>query len=232
MTDRRTSGAATGSGDRSRSCRGDHGSVLRRPARLRLRRDPRRPHHRPPRPAHRDDRRLRPRRPQHPPGTTACWGGAKERPATSRSPVVASCLTQPRRRLGTSPTRAPDRQATMTRQAVLKNRASCGAASWVIRSVRQGFADGGYRGTRPGHPAPPREGPERTPGLEGGTQRLPPQSPRPRRARLRPHEDLEDPARLPPQGRRRPPRHARHRPPARPRPRRVTEKASRSASTP
>jgi hypothetical protein len=41
-------------------------------------------------------------------------------------------------------------------------------------------------------------------------------SPGPRRARLRPHEDLADPPRLPPEGRRRPPRHARHRPTAQP----------------
>src|SRR4051812_7225581 len=52
----------------------------------------------------------------------------------------------------------------------------------------------------------------------------PPQSPRPRRARFRPNEDLEDPPRLPPQGRRRPPRHARHRSPAQPHPGRVMEK--------
>jgi hypothetical protein len=94
------------------------------------------------------------------------------------------------------------------------------------------IVDGGYRGTGVVIPTPPRERPERTPCLEGGTQRLPPESPRPRRACLRTHEDLEDPARLPPQGRRCPPRQARHRPPAQPRPRRVTAKASRSASTP
>lgn len=42
----------------------------------------------------------------------------------------------------------------------------------------------------------------------------------------RPHEDLEDPPRLPPQGRRRPPRHARQRPPAEPHPRGTTERVS------
>jgi hypothetical protein len=49
-------------------------------------------------------------------------------------------------------------------------------------------------GYRPGHPAPPRERADRTPGLEGGTQRLPPQSPCPRGARLRPDEGLADPS--------------------------------------
>lgn len=78
-------------------------------------------------------------------------------------------------------------------------------------------------GNRPGHPTPPRERPGRTPRVERGTQCLPPQGPRPCRARLRSDEDLEDPARLPPQGRRRTPRHARHRPPAQPHPRRVTK---------
>ncbi|MFD9444490.1 transposase [Streptomyces sp. NPDC060006] len=34
---------------------------------------------------------------------------------------------------------------------------------------------------------------------------------------------MEDPPRLPSQGRRRPPRHARHRPPAQPQPRRISE---------
>lgn len=83
------------------------------------------------------------------------------------------------------------------------------------------IADGGYRGTGLGHSAPPRTRPDRTPGLETGTQCVPPQGPRPRRARLRPDEDLEDPSRLPSQGRRRPSRHARHRPFAEPRPHRI-----------
>ncbi len=51
---------------------------------------------------------------------------------------------------------------------------------------------------RPGHPAPTRMRPDRTTRLERGTQRLPPQGPHPRRARLRPHEGMEDPPRLPP----------------------------------
>ncbi|CCB71944.1 protein of unknown function (plasmid) [Streptantibioticus cattleyicolor NRRL 8057 = DSM 46488] len=99
----------------------------------------------------------------------------------------------------------------------------------AVRRERRRRQDHGHRrwrlpGHRPGHPAPPREGPDRTPGMEGGAQRLPPQSPRPCRARLRPDEGLEDPSRLPAEGRRRPARHARHRPPAQPRPCRVTQK--------
>ena len=61
-----------------------------------------------------------------------------------------------------------------------------------------------------------------TPGLEGGTRHLPPQGPRLRRTRLRPHEDLEDPPRLPPERQRSSPRHAWNGPPAQPRPCRVT----------
>jgi hypothetical protein len=107
------------------------------------------------------------------------------------------------------------------------NRNDCKA--WELSGAKDAvgkttmIADGGYRGTGLVNLAPAREGPGRTPRLERGTQRVPPQDPGPRRARLRPHEGLEDPARLPPQGRRRPPRDARHRPPAQPDPRRVTE---------
>jgi hypothetical protein len=70
------------------------------------------------------------------------------------------------------------------------------------------IADGGYRGTDqvPHRRTPGQAGQA---GLERGAQPLTPQGPRPHRARLRPHEDLEDPPRLPPQRRRRPPRHAR-----------------------
>ncbi|WP_435837058.1 transposase [Streptomyces achromogenes] len=46
------------------------------------------------------------------------------------------------------------------------------------------------------------------------------------RAHLRPDEDLEDPPRLPPERRRRPPRRARYRTPAQPHPRRVTDKGT------
>ena len=88
------------------------------------------------------------------------------------------------------------------------------------------IADGGYRGTGLVIPHRRERGQSRTPGLERRAQHLPPQGPRPRRARLRPHEDLEDLARLPPQRRRRPPRDARHRPPAQPHPRRVTHEQS------
>jgi hypothetical protein len=83
------------------------------------------------------------------------------------------------------------------------------------------IADGDYRGT--GLTIPHYRRHRRGTALvEGGTQRLPPQGPRPRRAHLRPHEELEDPPRLPPQRRRRPPRHARHRTPAQPHPHRMT----------
>jgi hypothetical protein len=61
------------------------------------------------------------------------------------------------------------------------------------------IADGGYRGHRPGHPAPPRTRPGRSSSLERGAQPLTPQGPCPRRAHPRPHEDLEDPSRLPSQ---------------------------------
>ncbi len=84
------------------------------------------------------------------------------------------------------------------------------------------IADGGYRGTGLVMPHRRRKG-ERTARLEAGAQQVPQAGPRPRRARLRPHEDLEDPPRLPPQRRRRPPRHARHRPPAQPHPRRMKQ---------
>ncbi|CAK7283627.1 hypothetical protein SGPA1_21602 [Streptomyces misionensis JCM 4497] len=86
-------------------------------------------------------------------------------------------------------------------------------------------------GHRPGHPTPLRTRPGRPSGLERGTQPLTPQGPRPHRARLRPHEDLEDPPRLPSQRRRRPPRHARHRPPPQPHPRRATGQRCPSTST-
>ncbi|SBT89026.1 Helix-turn-helix of DDE superfamily endonuclease [Streptomyces sp. DI166] len=66
-------------------------------------------------------------------------------------------------------------------------------------------------GHRTRHPAPPQARPDRTAGLERGTQQVPQAGPSPRRARLRPHEGVEDSPRLPPQRRRRPPRHARHR---------------------
>ncbi|GHE98419.1 hypothetical protein GCM10018772_23560 [Streptomyces fumanus] len=85
------------------------------------------------------------------------------------------------------------------------------------------IADGSYRGTslaistavsaaRPNSPP------------EGANTTRPPQGPLPRRALLGPREGVEDPPRLPPERRRRPPRHARHRPPAQPHPGRITEK--------
>src|SRR5690606_31966623 len=69
-------------------------------------------------------------------------------------------------------------------------------------------------------------------GLERGTQQVPQAGPRPRRACLRPHEDLEDPPRLPPQRRRSPPRHARNRPDAQPHPRRIGQRAARRSTMP
>lgn len=49
------------------------------------------------------------------------------------------------------------------------------------------------------HPTPPRPWTERTARLEARAQRLSPHGPRSGRACFRPDEDLEDPARLPPQ---------------------------------
>ncbi|WUQ66226.1 transposase [Streptomyces canus] len=69
------------------------------------------------------------------------------------------------------------------------------------------IADGGYQGTGPVIPHRREKGSDLP--MEGGTQPLPQASSRPRRAHLRPNEGLEDLARLPPQRRRRPPRHAR-----------------------
>ncbi len=76
---------------------------------------------------------------------------------------------------------------------------------------------------RSDHPAPPITRPDRATGLEGSPQHLSPQSPRPSRAHLRPHEDLKDPPRLLHERRRRPPRHARHRPPPQPHPNRIAD---------
>ncbi len=81
----------------------------------------------------------------------------------------------------------------------------------------------GLSGHRPGHPAPPRARAERTASLEGRPQRFSPPRSRRCRAHLRPHEDLEDPPRLSPERRRRPPRHARHRPPSQPCPDRIAD---------
>lgn len=87
-------------------------------------------------------------------------------------------------------------------------------------------------GHRTGHPAPPRARAERTTRLERATQQVPQAGPGSCRACLRPHEDLEDPSRLPPRRRRRPPRHAWHRPDAQPRPRRIGQRATRPPSLP
>jgi len=71
--------------------------------------------------------------------------------------------------------------------------AESGAKGAVGKTVT--IADGGYRGTGLVIPHPPwHEG--GTPRLEAGTQQEPQTSPGPHRARLRPHEDLEDLARL------------------------------------
>ncbi|WDV31007.1 transposase family protein [Streptomyces sp. AD16] len=47
------------------------------------------------------------------------------------------------------------------------------------------IADGGYPGTRTRHPSPARARPDRTTGVERGTQQVPQAGPRPRRACLR-----------------------------------------------
>ncbi len=80
------------------------------------------------------------------------------------------------------------------------------------------IADGGYPGTGLVMPHRRRAGEELTEWKQEHN-RSHKAGPGPRRARLRPHEDLEDPSRLPSQGRRRTPRHARHRPPTQPHPR-------------
>lgn len=97
-----------------------------------------------------------------------------------------------------------------------------GAKAAVGRAMT--IADGGYPGT--GLVMPHRRRRRRgTPRLETRAQPLPQTGPRPSGAHLRPHEDLEDPPRLPPQGRPSPPRHAWHRPPAQPQPRWMNERA-------
>lgn len=84
------------------------------------------------------------------------------------------------------------------------------------------IADRGYRGT--GLVIPHRRclWTGQTARLEGRAQLLSLQGPCSGRACLRPDEDLEDPARLPPQRRWRVPRDARHRPSAQPRASRLT----------
>ncbi len=69
--------------------------------------------------------------------------------------------------------------------------------AWELPGAKAAVgAHDGLPGYRPAHLAPPRSRPGRTARLEGGAQRLAPQGPRTRRARLCPHEDLEDPPRL------------------------------------
>jgi len=86
------------------------------------------------------------------------------------------------------------------------------------------IADGGYRGTGLTIPHYRRHKDEQLPAWKEEHNA----SHRKVRARVdhtfAPHEELEDPPRLPPQGRRRPPRHARHRPPVQPHPHRMTGK--------
>ncbi len=81
--------------------------------------------------------------------------------------------------------------------------------------------DDGHRVRRlPGHgidrPAPQKSRTP-TPARPGGGQHRTPARPRPRRAHLRPHEELENPPRLPPERRRTPPRRPSRRHPAQPR---------------
>jgi hypothetical protein len=109
---------------------------------------------------------------------------------------------------------ADTRMVVAVGRPVAGNRNDCTA--WELSGAKDRRQDHGHRGRRlprhrPGHPAPPRQGPGRTAGLEGGAQHLPPHGPRPRRARLRADEDLENPSRLPSEGRRRSHRDARHR---------------------
>ncbi|WP_326771470.1 transposase [Streptomyces sp. NBC_01445] len=92
------------------------------------------------------------------------------------------------------------------------------------------LADGAYINTglvvphrkRPGCPLPRGR---------GSGQRRAPQGPRPRRARLRPHQELQDPPRLPAVRRQSPPRCPGHRPYAQPRPHGMTSKAPNRSST-
>ncbi|MEU4890208.1 MULTISPECIES: transposase [Streptomyces] len=109
---------------------------------------------------------------------------------------------------------------------VTGNRKDCKA--WELSGAKAAvgrttvIADGGYRGTGLVIPHRRERGQAELPAGKRNTT-LPAQSPRPRRARLRPHEELEDLPRLPSEGRRRPPRDARHRPHAQPHPCRIGE---------
>ncbi|BBC35089.1 hypothetical protein SGFS_063830 [Streptomyces graminofaciens] len=105
-----------------------------------------------------------------------------------------------------------------------------GAKTAVGRTLT--IADGGYPGTGLVMPHRRRKGEDLPDWKEAHNKSHKQVGPRPSRARLRPDEDLEDPPRLPPQRRRSPPRHARHRPDAQPRPRRIDERPARRPSTP
>ncbi len=78
-----------------------------------------------------------------------------------------------------------------------------------LASGHRGRDDGHRRRCLPGHrtdrPAPQKSR-SPTPARPGGGQRRTPTRPRPRRAHFRPHEELENPPRLPPEGRWSPPR--------------------------
>ncbi len=118
---------------------------------------------------------------------------------------------------------ADTRRVVVVGRSLAGNRNDCkaweesGAKAAVGNTLT--IADGGYPGT--GLVIPHRRRRGQTARLERGAQQVPQAGPSPRRARLRPHEDLEDPPRLPPEGRRRPPGHARHRPDVQPRCRRI-----------
>lgn len=115
---------------------------------------------------------------------------------------------------------ADTRRVVVVGRPLPGNRNDCKA--WALSGAKDAvgrttvIADGGYRGA--GLVIPHRRArAERTADLEGRAQHFPPPGPRPCRARLRPHEDLEDPPRLPIEGRFRPSRNERNRPPAQPR---------------
>lgn len=148
-------------------------------------------------------------------------GGSRRTPCSSWtapwSPPATTLWPSGRRTTGTPPTTRSSSTPTPAWSSwpagpLAGNRNDCkaweesGAKSAVGKTTT--IADGGLPGHWTRHPAPPQARPGRTPGLERGTQQGPQAGPSLRRARLRPHEDLEDPPRLPPQRRRRPPRHA------------------------
>ncbi len=120
-------------------------------------------------------------------GTVLIVDGTWCPPATTPSPSS-------RRITGTPPTTRSS--STPTPSSSSLSAGHCRATATTARhgscpaqrmpSARPRSSRTAATGHQPGHPAPRRTRPDRTPGLEGGTQHFPSQGPRPRRARLRP----------------------------------------------